>query len=362
MPIRRVSGGYQWGNHGKVYPNRIDAEKQSAAAHASGYAEDESFRGAGIVLIAPDNTVLFTLRSESCDNPNTWCFPGGQQDGNESPQETAIRETCEEAGYIAKYLKPFSTYTAKDGKKFYLFKSPVKHKFTPKLSDESTKFVWLPLDNPPEPLHYGVKAVLEKINSRKFAQDADKWITVHPNGANGVGRPALIGENGEVKGGMGGKFNGQKINEVRKSFVGPKSHEVNKEKNPTIHEAIRKQEEKKQSSSKWLSKSEPKKQKTVPTPSISTGGSPDSITSAIEIHARKFDTPATRINARKKAAEKFFSDAEKEESSLLDEIRRMRKIDQVRESELSPQYDKLSQLRHKMNVVNEYAKLGKNAK
>lgn len=163
MPIKKVSGGYRWGNHGKVYPNRIDAEKQAAAAHASGYTEDESFRGAGIVLIAPDNTVLFTLRSESCDNPNTWCFPGGQQDGNESPQETAIRETCEEAGYISKDPKPFSTYTAKDGKKFYLFKSPVKHKFTPKLSDESTEFIWASLDNPPEPLHYGVKAVLDKI-------------------------------------------------------------------------------------------------------------------------------------------------------------------------------------------------------
>ena len=182
MPIKKVPGGYQWGNHGKVYPNRLSAEKQAAAAHASGYAEDESFRGAGIVLVAPDNTVLFTLRSTECDNPNTWCFPGGQQDGNESPQETAIRETCEEAGYIAKELKPFSTYTAKDGKKFYLFKSPVKHKFTPKLSDESTKFIWSSLDNPPEPLHYGVKAVLDKIARNRIAQDADKWITVHPNG------------------------------------------------------------------------------------------------------------------------------------------------------------------------------------
>ena len=175
MPIKKVSGGYQWGNHGKIYPNRTDAEKQAAAAHAAGYAEDESFRGAGIVLIAPDNTALFTLRSDECDNPFTWCFPGGQQDGSESPEQTAIRETIEEAGYSASNLKPFSTYTAKDGQKFYLFKTPVKHKFTPKLSDESTKFVWASLDNPPEPLHYGVKAVLENImkkhKKQKLASD-----------------------------------------------------------------------------------------------------------------------------------------------------------------------------------------------
>lgn len=51
----------------------------------------------------------------------------------------------------------------------------------------------------------------------------DRWITVKPNGPDKKGRPALIDESGVVKAGMGGKFNGQKINEIRKSFVGPKS-------------------------------------------------------------------------------------------------------------------------------------------
>lgn len=37
MPIHKVKGGYQWGSHGKVYPTREGAEKQAAAAHASGY-------------------------------------------------------------------------------------------------------------------------------------------------------------------------------------------------------------------------------------------------------------------------------------------------------------------------------------
>ena len=39
--------------------------------------------------------------------------------------------------------------------------------------------------------------------------DADKWITVHPNGSDKTGSPVLIGEHGEVKAGMGGGFNGQ---------------------------------------------------------------------------------------------------------------------------------------------------------
>lgn len=37
MPIRKVSGGYKWGGHGKVYPNRAGAERQAAAAYAHGY-------------------------------------------------------------------------------------------------------------------------------------------------------------------------------------------------------------------------------------------------------------------------------------------------------------------------------------
>lgn len=54
-----------------------------------------------------------------------------------------------------------------------------------------------------------------------IAQD-DKWITVKPNGENAKGRPVLLGENGEIKAGMGGKFNGQKLSEARKSFSGPR--------------------------------------------------------------------------------------------------------------------------------------------
>lgn len=51
--------------------------------------------------------------------------------------------------------------------------------------------------------------------------DADKWITVHPNGKDGKGTPALIGEGpgGKtvVKAGMGGKFNDKPLREVSKT-------------------------------------------------------------------------------------------------------------------------------------------------
>ena len=37
MPVHKVKDGYQWGNHGKVYSSKSDAEKQGRAAYASGY-------------------------------------------------------------------------------------------------------------------------------------------------------------------------------------------------------------------------------------------------------------------------------------------------------------------------------------
>ena len=53
------------------------------------------------------------------------------------------------------------------------------------------------------------------VNDSKLALDDSKWITVHPNGKENKGRPALLdSETGEVLGGMGGKFNGKHISAV----------------------------------------------------------------------------------------------------------------------------------------------------
>ena len=64
------------------------------------------------------------------------------------------------------------------------------------------------------------RAILSKAR-RLLAMDS-RWITVKPNGAENKGSPVKIDESGRIEAGMGGKFNGEKINEVRKSFVGAK--------------------------------------------------------------------------------------------------------------------------------------------
>lgn len=48
------------------------------------------------------------------------------------------------------------------------------------------------------------------------AEDAG-WITVKPNGPDNKGQPVKIGEGGEILAGMGGKFNGQKISDIKNS-------------------------------------------------------------------------------------------------------------------------------------------------
>lgn len=65
------------------------------------------------------------------------------------------------------------------------------------------------------------RAILSKAR-RLLAMDS-RWITVKPNGAENKGSPVKIDESGRIEAGMGGKFNGEKINEVRKSFVGAKT-------------------------------------------------------------------------------------------------------------------------------------------
>jgi hypothetical protein len=37
MPIHKEGSGYQWGQHGHVYPTKAGAEKQAEAAHANGF-------------------------------------------------------------------------------------------------------------------------------------------------------------------------------------------------------------------------------------------------------------------------------------------------------------------------------------
>lgn len=169
MPIHKVKGGgYQWGGHGKVYPSKEQAQKQAAAAFASGWhgdAEEEEFLGAGICLITPENKALFLKKADS----GKWGFPGGKRDGNETPEETARRETLEEAGALP-YGEIEQGVTNDEGaEKYHTFVQHIMFEFEPILSDEHSDYVWAVLGEAPEPLIDKAKAPIEELTS--FATD-----------------------------------------------------------------------------------------------------------------------------------------------------------------------------------------------
>jgi uncharacterized protein len=37
MPVQKVGSGYRWGQQGKIYPTRKQAEEAGQAAYANGY-------------------------------------------------------------------------------------------------------------------------------------------------------------------------------------------------------------------------------------------------------------------------------------------------------------------------------------
>jgi 8-oxo-dGTP pyrophosphatase MutT (NUDIX family) len=140
-------------------------------------ATDEAIKGAGIMLITPQDEVLFLLRSPTSNHPNEWDLPGGKADDDETPEETAKRETEEEIGSrpygeLTKIADTSSKDDSGSDVDFITFRQFIRHKFKPKLDPgEHTRFVWASLNNPPEPLHPGVREVVNMALGKKTAND-----------------------------------------------------------------------------------------------------------------------------------------------------------------------------------------------
>ncbi len=154
------------------------------------YGDDENLakdaaeiKGAGIMFVAPDESVLFILRSPDSNNPNMWDLPGGQSEDGESPEDTARREAMEEIGAMP--YGELSLITDIDGD-FVTYRQFIRHKFVPKLNDaEHVAYKWATLDDLPSPLHPGVQKVVESVLGASIAQDADFKEDDHPRAENG---------------------------------------------------------------------------------------------------------------------------------------------------------------------------------
>lgn len=127
----------------------------------------ELLRAAGILFLTPQNEALFLLRGGGSDYPGRWAWPGGRIEGDETPEQAAVRETIEEAGACPDgervLLDRWTFMSEGEGGtlvEFSTFLQRVDAPFIPQLNFEHTSWQWAKLTKPPVPLHPGAERVL----------------------------------------------------------------------------------------------------------------------------------------------------------------------------------------------------------
>jgi 8-oxo-dGTP pyrophosphatase MutT (NUDIX family) len=155
-------------------------------------------KAAGILFITPSRTALFLKRGPGSDCPGCWCFPGGTQEGDETAEQTAVRETKEEIGFLPEGERRVHT-RQKTGPAlvatqpasaagpgaaavpvplaapmpvdvdFTTFVQKVPGEFSPEVNeDEHVGYAWAPVGSPPEPLHPGCQVALDRLSMHEL--------------------------------------------------------------------------------------------------------------------------------------------------------------------------------------------------
>jgi 8-oxo-dGTP diphosphatase len=59
----------------------------------------------GVAALVPDGKRLLVLRRAGAHGAGTWGLPGGHQEFDESPEQTAVREVAEETGLLVEPVR-----------------------------------------------------------------------------------------------------------------------------------------------------------------------------------------------------------------------------------------------------------------
>ncbi len=129
--------------------------------------------------------VLLLKRGPGGDWPGAWCFPGGEQKGDETPEQTAVRECEEELGFCPPGQRRVWTRRISDNQfppgeeqpadvnpvppigdpvDYTTFLQRVEGRFDPLLNGEHTSFAWCNVGSPRTPLHPGARVALERLS------------------------------------------------------------------------------------------------------------------------------------------------------------------------------------------------------
>lgn len=160
-------------------------------------------QAAGILFVTSDRKALFVKRGAGVDHAGEWALPGGKSEGDETPEQTAVRETREEIGFVPRGSRAlltrsiFNPATAiavmpppapaealpllgagesapaafappADEVDFSTFLQTVKDTFDPVLNEEHTGYAWASVEAPPEPLHPGVVTALARLDMNEL--------------------------------------------------------------------------------------------------------------------------------------------------------------------------------------------------
>jgi 8-oxo-dGTP pyrophosphatase MutT (NUDIX family) len=137
--------------------------------------------GAGCLFLARNTgRLLLAHRSEgkhppfrAVEQPGTWGTWGGAIDPGESPVEAVCREAAEEAGREILPEDVTELFVFRKGSFSYAnFLVTVPEEFDPVLTWETQGSRWCDLGNWPEPLHFGVTAILADADAVRILNDA----------------------------------------------------------------------------------------------------------------------------------------------------------------------------------------------
>lgn len=76
MPTHKVKSGYKWGNKGKVYPTKAQADRQGRAIYANGYNDGSKLNE---IQVSNDNNMFkptISWMSQKYNELNKWLFDG----------------------------------------------------------------------------------------------------------------------------------------------------------------------------------------------------------------------------------------------------------------------------------------------
>lgn len=114
------------------------------------------FGAAGLLLLAPEGSVLLQHRAAWSHFGGTWGIPGGARHEGESAYDAAVREAGEEAGLPAELVVArFQTVLDLGFWSYTTVVADALRRFEPRMTDpESIELRWTPIDAVEElPLH-----------------------------------------------------------------------------------------------------------------------------------------------------------------------------------------------------------------